>query len=107
MGVSLYCITNKNKTYETYVLTRIDIVEDIARKWKENYINVKETLNKGFFFFTLIHYYSIKIKERIVKSINKHVSSNCMASFPSTTYKEYTNNNKLNEVEMDDNDLSL
>lgn len=50
MGVSLYCITNKNKTYETYVLTRIDIVEDIARKWKENYINVKETLNKGFFF---------------------------------------------------------
>lgn len=30
-----------------------------------------------------------------------------MASFSSTTYKEYTNNNKLNEVEIDDDDLPL
>lgn len=37
MGVSFYCITNKNKPYETDVLARIDIVEDIAKKWKENY----------------------------------------------------------------------
>ena len=32
MGVSFYCITNKNKPYETDVLARIDIVEDIAKK---------------------------------------------------------------------------
>lgn len=43
--------------------------------------------------------HTINGKDYIVKSVNESVSSNYMASFPSVTYEEYTNNNDIEDTE--------